>query len=139
MARHPQSDQVAILPSEILSDGDSSLGGVLQHASLLLKLQKLLAASIDASLAGHFQVANVRQNRLILVAPSAAWATRLRLEAPHLLRILNRAGYANLRDLDIRVAPLFEQPASVRGEKPLSAAAEQALDCMARLGTKREE
>lgn len=139
MARHPQSEQRALRTSEVLSDPSSSLGSTLKHARLLLQLQRLLAESVDPSLAGHFQVANLRQNRLILLAPSAAWATRLRMEAPGLLHMLRRAGFAALADIEVRVAPLIEQPVAEHSEKPLSSAAEQALGSMARLGAKSED
>lgn len=139
MARYPQSDQTAVHPSKILSDRDSSLGGVLQHARLLLQVQQLLTSSVDPTLAQRFQVANMRQDRLILLAPTAAWSTRLRLEIPRLLEILRDAGYANLRSIDIRVSPLVEPEARPRAGKPLSAAAEQALGHMARLGAESED
>jgi hypothetical protein len=106
---------------------------VLSHARLLLQVQNLLTGSVDPSLANHFQVANLRQNRLILLAPTAAWSTRLRMETPNLLAILHRAGQAEIREIEIRVAPLIEPPAKTRKMKPLSEAATQALDSMAKL------
>jgi len=136
MARHPQSDRSAVVPSDILSKRGSSLGAVLSHARLLLQLQNLLTGSVDPSLANQFQVANLRQNRLVLLAPSAAWSTRLRMETPNLLGILHRAGHADVHDIEIRVAPLIEPPARTRDLKPLSAAATQALGSMARLKAK---
>ena len=132
MARHPQSDPSAVRPSDVLSKRGSSLGAALSHARLLLQLQNLLAGSVDPSLANHFQVANLRQNRLILLTPNAAWSTRLRMETSNLLEILHRAGHADVRTIEIRVAPLIEPPARTREVKPLSAAATQALDSMAR-------
>jgi hypothetical protein len=103
---------------------------------LLLKVQQILSGSVDPSLADRFQVANVRQGRLILLAPSAAWATRLRMDTPRLLETLHRAGFPELSDIEIRVAPLVEQAATSRSRKPLSTAARQALRAMARLGSK---
>jgi hypothetical protein len=123
----------------LVRDAGSPLGGTLEHASLLLKLQQILSGSVDPSLADRFQVANVRDSRLILLAPSAAWATRLRMEAPRLLDALHQAGFPELSDVEIRVAPLVEQAAKVRSGKPLSTAAEQALGSMARLGSKSEK
>jgi hypothetical protein len=139
MARHPQSDQKAVSASEILSDSRSLPGDTLGHARLLQKAQHVLAESVDPALATRFQVANIRQNRLILLAPAAAWATRLRMETPRLLETLHKAGFAGLREIDVRVAPLVEEPAKKRSPKALSPAARQALGCMARLGAKSEE
>ena len=139
MARHPQSDRSAAQISEILSDQHSSLGAALARARVLLQLQKLLAGSVEPSLASQFQVANIRQNRLILLVPSAAWATRLRMAAGELLETLRQAGFAELRGIDIRVAPLMKKEAAQRDDRPLSAAARQALALMARLGAESEE
>jgi hypothetical protein len=139
MARHPQSDPSAAQLSEILSDQCSSLGTVLNRARVLLQLQQLLAGSVEPSLASQFQVANIRQNRLILLASSAAWATRLRMASAGLLKTLHQAGFTELRKVDVRVAPLVEQEAALRAEKPLSAAARQALALMAQLGAKGGE
>ena len=60
-------------------------------------------------------------------------------ESQGLLQTLRRAGFAQLAHIEVRVAPLAERPAAERPEKPLSAAAEQALDSMARLGAKSED
>jgi hypothetical protein len=84
MARFPQSDKTTVDLSEILSgqgstensnSANSNLGKLLQHAALLTQLHQLLAASLDPGLAAHFQVANIRQDRLVLLASSPAWAT----------------------------------------------------------------
>jgi len=138
MARHPQSARTALRPSEVLSDQGSSLGSLLQRAQLLLELQRLLAGAVDPSVAERFQVANIHRHRLILLTPTAAWATRLRMQAPQLLESARQAGYADLREVEIRVSPLVEPPAAKRRERQLSAAAEQALEAMARLGEKRQ-
>jgi hypothetical protein len=63
----------------------------------------------------------------------------VRMAAGGLLETLHQAGFAELRGIDIRVAPLVEQEAVQRNDKPLSAAARQALALMARLGTKGGE
>ena len=139
MARHPQSDPSAAQLSEILSDQHSSLGSVLNRTRLLLQLQQLLAGSVEPSLANRFQVANIRQNRLILLAPSATWATRLRMATAELLETLHQAGFTELRKIDIRVAPLVKSEAVLPAEKPLSAAARQALALMSQLGAKGGE
>ncbi len=111
---------------------------VLRHAEWLMQLQELLSASVEPALANRFQVANVRQNRLILLAPSAAWATRLRMQAALLLETLNQRGFGDLREIEVRVAPLVEQSTSGRSVRALSAAAEEALGLMSRLGSKSE-
>jgi len=112
---------------------------MLRRAQSLLRLQKVLAGSVDPPLADRFQVANIHRHRLILLAPTAAWATRLRMQTPQLLESARQAGHEELREVEIRVSPLVEPPAVQRTPKPLSAAAEQALEAMARLGEKHHK
>jgi hypothetical protein len=137
MARFPNSDNSTLDLSEILSGQGSSpmsnLGSILQHAAFLAQLQQLLAAALDPALAAHFQVANARQDRLVLLASSPAWATRLRMQAADVLAILRRSGRTGFNEIEVRVAPLVPQPAPQSGKKALSPAAEQALALMARL------
>jgi hypothetical protein len=143
MARFPRSDKSTVNLSEILSGqgstNDSSLGNLLQHAGRLTQLQQLLAAALDPALAAHFQVANLKQNRVVLLASSPAWATRLRMQAADVLAILRRSGHPEVVEVEVRVAPLTAPPAPKPGRKALSPAAEQALALMARLRTEDEK
>ena len=138
MARHPQSDQTVVQLSELLAEPGSELGSLLKRARLLQRLQNSLAAVVDPALADRFQVANVREGRLILIAPSAVWATRLRLHAAQFIELLRDAGLTNLEEVEVRVAPLAEHPVPARPAKPLSAAAEQALELMTYLDARKE-
>ena len=104
-----------------------------------MQIEQLLRGDLDPQLAAHFQVATVRENRLILISPSASWATMLRMQAPQLIRSLQRAGYSEIEHIDIRVAPLVEQRASSRKRRALSPAAQQALDLMAKLEADDED
>ena len=143
MARFPRSDKSTVNLSEILSGQGSvegsNLRSLLQHAGSLTQLQQRLAAVLDPALAAHFQVANLRQNRLVLLASSPAWATRLRMQAADLLAFLRRSGHPELIEVEVRVAPLTAPPPPKPGRKALSPAAEQALALMARLRAKDEE
>lgn len=144
MARFPQSDTAPVDIAEVLSDrkqaSPSRLSGILQHAAYLAQLQRLLENALEPALAGHFQVANARQNRLILLAASSAWATRLRMQSAEVLTALHGAGHADFDQVDVRVdagvLSRTARSAAERDSKPLSAAAEQALAQMARLGTR---
>lgn len=139
MARYPQSGKKSLRVSEVLSDHGSALGRLLKRGSLLMQLQHLLSGFMDPALAANFQVAATRENSLILVAPSASWATLLRMQVPNLLGSLHQAGYTEIESIKVRVAPLVEQPARIRQKRPLSPAAKQALDIISRLGSDKEE
>jgi hypothetical protein len=139
MARKPQSGKKTFRVSEVITDHGSSLGVLLQRANMLIQIEHLLAGFLDPELAAHFQVGTIRENRLILISPSASWATMLRMQAAQLIKSLHRAGYTEIEHIDIRVAPLVEQRESSRKRRALSPAAQQALDLMAQLEDDGEE
>lgn len=115
MARFPQSEKTSQRLSEILTDQGasqgSSLGGLLRRAGLLAQLQDVLAGALHPDLAGHMRVANVRDQRLILITPSPAWATRLRMQSRQLLEVLRHAGLADVDRVEVRVVPPSDWPA----------------------------
>jgi len=133
MARNPQTGKKTFRVSEVITDHGTSLGILLQRASMLMQIEHLLAGFLEPGLAAHFQVGTIRENRLILISPSASWATTLRMQAPQLIKSLHQAGYTEIEHIDIRVAPLVEQRESPRKRRALSPAAQQALDLMAQL------
>jgi hypothetical protein len=139
MARNPQTGKKTFRVSEVITDHGTSLGILLQRASMLMQIEHLLAGFLEPGLAAHFQVGTIRENRLILISPSASWATALRMQAAQLIKSLHRAGYTEIEHIDIRVAPLVEQRESTRKRRALSPAARQALDLMAQLENNGEE
>jgi hypothetical protein len=139
MSRLPQSGKTTQRVAEVLNDPDSSLSNLLERAAYLKQLETLLTGLLDPGLAAHFQVAAARKNRLILISPSASWATNLRMQAPRLISSLHAAGVRQIEHIDIRVAPLVNLSAETRTKRPLSAAAKQALGHMAHLRGKTEE
>ncbi len=132
MTRFSQSGKKSRRVAEVLNDPGSTLGSVLKRGALLMQLQHLVAGFMDPAVATRFQVADMRRGRLVLVTPTASWATLLRMQAPNLVESLQRAGYTEIRSIEVRVAPLVEPPVQERRKKELSPAARQALDAMAR-------
>jgi hypothetical protein len=104
-----------------------------------MRVEQLLAGFLDPEFAAHFQVAAIRENRLILISPSANRATQLRMQAPQLIKRLHQAGFPEIEHIDIRVAPLAEQHTEPRKKRVLTAAARQALEAMARIEADTEE
>ena len=139
MARCPDYDKSALSSADIIADPSASFGSLLERARLLMRLERKLRTMIDEALADNFRVANLRQDRLILLAPTASWATRLRMAAPQLLESLQRSGYAGIESIEVRVGPLPPGPPAPLASRPLSSAAKEALDLMSRLGTKSED
>ena len=139
MARNPQSGKKIHRVSEVITDHGTSLGKLLQRANLLIKVEHIISDYLESSMAERFQVGTIRENRLILISPSASWATKLRMEAPGILRSLHSSGYTQIEHVDIRVAPLVEQRETPRKRRTLSPAAQQALKQMARLEADSED
>ena len=137
MTRFPQSANTTRRVGEFLtntgSDTDSRLGNLMQRAAYLMQLESLLSSLVEPDLSVQFQVAAARKNRLILISPTASWATRLRMQAPQIISSLHAAGVTKIEHIDIRVAPLVKQSTETRSGRPLSDAAKTALENMAEL------
>lgn len=139
MTRFSQSDKKTVRVADVLTNHSSSLGGLLKRASFLMQLEHLLAGFLDPAMSAHFRVADYREKRLLLLAPTAAWATSLRMQAPQLVADLQRAGFADIERIDVRVAPVVDLPVTSRTRRPLSPAAKLAFEQMARLADKDEK
>jgi hypothetical protein len=139
MTRFSQSGKKTRRVADVITDHGTSLGKLLKRGSFLMQLQHLLSNDLDPGLAAHFQVATVETDRLVLITPSASWATLLRMHASSLLETLHRAGYTEIQSIHVRVAPLVEPPVETRKKRPLSPAARQALDALSHLGEDDEE
>ena len=87
----------------------------------------MVRAHLDDDVARHARVADFRDGRLTLVVPTAAWATRLRMQSVQLVRRLDEAGLDSVRSLEVRVAPLPGDAPEPRRRRQLSAAARHAL------------
>ena len=109
MSQSPHSRGTPSRVGEVISDPKNNIGALYSHARVLAKLDSLLSGFAGPELAPNFQVANFHQDRLVLIAPSASWATRLRLQATGMLCLLHSAGYHQLRHIDVRVSPLQRQ------------------------------
>jgi hypothetical protein len=139
MTRSHRSGKGSTRVADVIAEKGFSLGSLMKQGSFLMQLHHLLSGFLDPSLAAHFQVAAVRDGKLVLIAPSASWATRLRMHAPSLLESLHGAGFTELKSIQVRVAPLAKPPVEKRRKRELTAAAKQALDAMSRLESDPEK
>ncbi len=57
------------------------------------------------------RVANVRDGRLVLLASSPAWASRLRMHSRQLLDLVHEAGLDEVDRVEVRVVPPADWPA----------------------------
>ncbi len=100
---------------------------VLAHARVLDRLDHILASVLDASLASHCQVAEFRDQCLILVCSNASYATRIRMISQPLQDSFREEGITGVKHIDIRIAPVNRPQPEVRQKRTLSPAAVQAL------------
>ncbi len=133
MVRPPQTRDTAVSVGEVIADADNTLAVLLRHARSLSRVESLLAGQLGPEMAAQFQVAALRQDRLVLLAVTASWATRLRMQTEQMLHFLQASGYAYLRYVDIRVAPLHHELSKNPTLRQLSPAAELAFSLMSRM------
>lgn len=80
------------------------LAGLIRRARELEALDRRLRATLPAALAAECRLANLREDELVFLARSAAWASRLRLSSRRLLAEARKAlGKESLR-LTVKVA-----------------------------------
>lgn len=133
MVRSPQFGDTAESVGQIISDSGNTLSALLRHARSLAGLESLLADYTGPQLAAQFQVAALRKDRLVLLTPTAIWATRLRMQAVPMLHFLQASGFEQVRHIDIRVAPLHREPVAEKTQRKLSPAAELAFKLMSHM------
>ena len=137
MSQSPHSRGTPSRVGEIISDSGKNsrknLGAFYDHARVLAQLDSLLSGFTSPDLATRFQVANLRQDHLILIVPSASLATRLKLQVPEMLEFLHTSGVHQVHDIEIRVAPLQKPQVEHRSRRETSAAAREAADLISHL------
>lgn len=84
-----------------------SLGSLSDKANYLKHLNKALQVLLPKDLVTHCQVANVRDNVLVLHLDSAEWATQLHYQTAELLNQLRQQKcYAALRSIQYKIRPV---------------------------------
>lgn len=139
MARSPQNrGSGAASVRDVLSGSGNAFAMLLNQAKLLAEVESVLSRFVSQDELGKFQVAALHQDRLVLIAPTAAWATRLRMQTQPMLRFLRSSGYPQLGHIEVLVAPLAHHVTAPKTPKKLSAAAKFALDLMSRMSQKTD-
>jgi hypothetical protein len=112
----------------------NSLGSLSDKAAYLSSLDRAVKALLSSELAAHCQVANVRDNVLILHLDAAEWATQLHYQLGDLLNQLRQqTGYAGLRTVQYKIRPAEGEKKIIAKvpAKPLSNATRKLLSEMA--------
>jgi hypothetical protein len=111
----------------LMQNRNPGFGQLLAHARVLNRIDQKLASILDPALSPHCQVAELRNQCLILVCSNATFATRIRMISQQLLDTLREEGESGIEHMEIRIAPVNRPQPEVRKPRPLSSAAVQAL------------
>ena len=104
-----------------------ALGALADRARALDVLDRRLRRLLPDAVARETRLADVRGGRVVFLASSPAWASRLRLQQAALMAEARVALGDVVERFAVKVAPLPSVPAEEPGHKPLSAASANHL------------
>ena len=91
----------------ILNNPSSHLARLLASVHVLQELDQIIGATLPAPAADHCKAANIKGNQLVIIANSAAWATRLRYQGAQLIASLQEVPkFAHINDIHIKIRDL---------------------------------
>lgn len=114
--------------------GQSGGGALRDHARRLLRLEKAVHQLLPQPLPAYCRVANLRNQELILLVDSPAWAGRLRFLTPNLQERLNKQYALNIRSITLRVRPRSEAQAEKQTAPHRRLLSAQNADMLTSLG-----
>lgn len=97
-----------------------------RRARELDELDRKLRATLPSPLREQVRFADLRDGRLVFLAPSSAWASRIRLYQAQILEAARAIG-AKANSVAVKVAPLPPEEIIPDRHKPLSASAARHL------------
>lgn len=101
-----------------------------QTANKLEKYSQLLKKTLPAECDSHFNVANIHNKTLIIVADSPVWTTRLRQLGPNILTIMKTQSNEDLHHIKVitRRGPTVDNHKPFIIKRKLSSKASQLLE-----------
>ncbi len=99
---------------KFLSQKKGNVADLVTQAKINQKLSKSLNNLLDPALIDHVSLANIRQQTLVLITDSAAWASRARYFSPQLLQKLHNNShiFGDIRKIEIQVRPAAQNRAA---------------------------
>ena len=118
--RWPNRTDIGHGPRPIADVGP--VAALAKQAGKLEALDRALRQTLSSPLREQVRFANFRGDRLVFLASSPAWASRLRLQQTQILAAARAIG-ANASSVTVKVAPLPPPDPQPEQSKPLSPAA----------------
>jgi hypothetical protein len=78
---------------------------LVERARKLQRLERAVQGLLADNLAAHCRVMNLKNEILVLAAPSSAWAARLRFAGPELVKQLKDRFALDLRSVQVHIQP----------------------------------
>lgn len=85
--------------------GSRSLAGLAQRAAATDTLARKIRSILPQDLSDHVIAANLRGQIVVVIVDGAAWAARVRFEAPSVCRRLRELHEIDVSSLRVRVRP----------------------------------
>ncbi len=96
---------------------DNARMPLLERARKLQRLEQAVLGLLPENVAAHCKVMNLKNEILVLSAPSSAWAARLRFAGPELIKQLKSQFALNLRTIQIHIQPETVEIQSIRQQQ----------------------
>ena len=129
MSQHPHPHTFKPVADIVLSN---DIAGLAARAGALADLGARLSRVLPSALSAQVRFADLREGKLVFLASSAAWATRLRYTQALVLEAARQLGFKAVA-LVVKVAPVVPASEPVKPSTPLSESAARHLDLAARL------
>lgn len=124
MAR--EQDQRPLRPISSLLSGPQGLGGIIDRARELSRLDAKVKSVLPPSIAAHCAVANVRDATLVLTTTAGVFTARLRLMSPQIIAAMGEIGI-EVTQVKFRVGYVPPPPPPPREPMPMSETARRHL------------
>jgi hypothetical protein len=89
--------------ARLLESRSGRLTPLLERVRLLQRVENLLRKTLGADVGAHCRAGGLTGGRLVLLADSPVWATRIRYAVPALLERLGEEGGIPVREIQVRV------------------------------------
>ncbi len=134
--RFPMTENKPAPVCELLQNKGVIPAYVLRHSATLRHAADIVERCLPSTLRGHFQIANYRENTLILHADSATWATKLRYSTQDLSSNLAKHQYfRHIQRVRVKVCPHYERNTRTSRRSIMSEYAASALEDLAEVVT----
>jgi hypothetical protein len=92
------------LLKDLLAD-KGGLAGIVRRAAAADRMTRRVQSALPGEVSAHVVGANIREDRLVVIVDGAAWAARVRFEAPLLKRTLAETEELEIGRVFVRVRP----------------------------------